>query len=204
MLRKARELYGTDVANRMRVGRVDSELAGIALLEGQPARARELLPNAITDLRTRAYQVPPLIAEARLLLACTQSPGPQCPADLQVMVEQHLAEVAGRHDPMLLWVRTLLARVDLLHHQPRTARTRLAQAIRGVGGELQPSHPRRLAAQLWLSVAAAQAGDCAGAAEQAQGARAIIDAKGLASHIELAGPRAVLGHPIGSCGVVMH
>jgi serine/threonine-protein kinase len=204
LLESARKLYGTDLANRMRVGRVDSELAGIALLERQPARARELLPNAIAGLRTRAYKVPPLIAEARLLLACAQSPGPQCPTGLQAAVERDLAEVADRPDPKLLWVHTLLAQVELLHHQPRIARARLVRAIRAAAGELQPSHPRRLAAQLWLAVAAAQEGDCAGAAAQAQGARAIIDAKGLDSHPELAGARAALAHPIGSCGVVMH
>jgi serine/threonine-protein kinase len=201
---QAKKLYGKAPANRMRVGRVDSELAGIALLEGKPVLARNLLPGAITDLRMRAYKMPPLIAEARLLLACAQSPGPLCPADLQASVEQHLAEVAGRHDPMLLWVHTLLARVELLHHRPRIARARLAQAIRDAGDELQPSHPRRLAAQLWLAAAAAQEGDCADAAAQAQAARAIIDANGLALHPELAGARAALGHPIGSCGVVMH
>src|SRR6185437_10402039 len=144
LLGTARKLYGTDVANRMRIGRVDSERAGIALLEGEPALARELLPKAVADLRTRAYKVPPLIAEARLLLACTQSPGPQCPVDLQATVEHDLAEVAARQDPTLLWVHTLLAQVELLHHQPQVARVRLTDAIRRAGSELQPSHPRRL------------------------------------------------------------
>ncbi len=204
LLLAARKLYGSDPANRMRRGRVDSELAGLALLQGRPAVARELLPGAIADLRTRAYQVPPLIAEARLLLACSQSPGPGCPAGLQATVERDLAEVAGRHDPMLLWVHTLLARVELLQREPGVARTRLAHAILDAGGELQPSHPRRLVAQLWLAVAAAQAGDCAGAAAQVQAARAVIDANGLASHAELAGARAALGHPIGACGVLLH
>src|SRR5690348_7249332 len=204
LLEKARELYGSDPANRMRVGRVDSERAGIALMEGRPALARELLPSAIADLRTRAYKVPPLIAEARLLLACTQSPGPQCPANLEARVEGDLGEVAGRHDPMLLWVHTLLARVELQHHQPRIARARLARAIAAASDELQPSHPRRLAAQLWLAAATAQAGDCAGATAQAEAARGIIEANGLASHPELAEARAVLGHSIGKCGVVMH
>ena len=204
LLEKARELYGSDPANRMRVGRVDSERAGIALMEGRPALARELLPSAIADLRTRAYKVPPLIAEARLLLACTQSPGPQCPANLEARVEGDLGEVAGRHDPMLLWVHTLLARVELQHHQPRIARARLARAIGAASDELQPSHPRRLAAQLWLAAATAQAGDCAGATAQAEAARGIIEANGLASHPELAEARAVLGHSIGKCGVVMH
>lgn len=204
LLGKARNLYGSDAANRMRVGRVDSELAGIALLEGRPALARELLPNAIAGLRTRAYKVPPLIAEARLLLACTQSPGLQCPAGLQATVGHDLAEVAGRHDPMLLWVHTLLAQVELLHHRPEIARARLTDAIRRAGGELQPSHPRRLAAQLWLAVAEAEAGDCTGAVAQIQTARAIIDTNGLAGHPEFGGARNALGHPLGSCGVLMH
>jgi serine/threonine-protein kinase len=204
LLLQARKLYGDAAANRMRVGRMDSELAGIALMEGQPASARGLLPNAITNLRTRPYKVPPLLAEARLLLACTQSPGPRCPADLQATVDRHLAEVAGRADPTLLWVQTLRARVELLQHHPGHARTRLAQAIRRAGTELQPSHPRRLAAQLWLAVATAQADDCAGAAGQVRSARAIIDANGLAAHPELAGARAALRHAIGSCGVLMN
>jgi serine/threonine-protein kinase len=84
------------------------------------------------------------------------------------------------------------------------ARARLADATRRASGELQPSHPRRLAAQLWLAVAAAQAGDCTGAAAQAQAARAIIGANGLAAHPEFAGAAATLRHPIGSCGVVLH
>jgi serine/threonine-protein kinase len=203
LLEQARKLYGDAPANRMRVGRADSELAGIALLEGQPALARALLPGAIADLRTRAYRVPPLIAEARLLLACTQSPGPQCPAGLQAIVERDLAAVSGRGDPMLLWVQTLLARVELLQHQPGPARVRLAQAIQRASGELQPSHPRRVAARLWLALATAQAGDCTGAGAQVQAARAIIAANGLASHPELASPRAGLDHPVGACGVLM-
>jgi serine/threonine-protein kinase len=203
LLGQARTLYGGDPANRMRVGRADSERAGIALLEGQPGQARALLPSAIADLRTRGWKVPPLIAEARLLLACTQAPGPQCPADLQATVDRHLAEVAGRDDPMLLWVHTLLAQVELLHHQPAIARARLTGAIQHASGELRPSHPRRLTAQLWLAVATAQAGDCEGAAAQVQAARAVIDANSLASHPELDGPQAALRRPIGSCGVLM-
>jgi tetratricopeptide (TPR) repeat protein len=204
LLTQARTLYGDDPANRMRVGRVDSELAGIALLEGQPALARGLLPDAIKDLRTRPYKVPPLLAEARLLLACTQSPETQCPVDLQATVEKHLAEVVSRPDPMLLWVNTLLAQVELLQHRPGLARTRLAQAIQSASAELQPSHPRRLAAQLWLAVAAAQAGDCAAATAQVRSAQAIIDANGLAAHPGLAGPQAALRQPLGSCGALVN
>ena len=203
LLAQARKLYGDAAANRMRVGRADSELAGIALLEGRPALARDLLPNAIANLRKRPYKVPPLIAEARLLLACTQSPGPQCPANLQASVDRDIAEVAGRDDPMLLWVHTLVAQVELLHHQPGPARTRLARAIQRAAGELQPSHPRRLAAQLWLAVATAQAGDCTGATAQARAARATIDANGLASHPEFVEARAALRRSIGSCSVLM-
>jgi len=200
---QARKLYGNDPDNRMRVGRVDSELAGIALLEGKPEVARALLPNAIAGLRTRAYKMPPLIAEARLLLACTQSPGPQCPDNLQATVEHHLAEVAARDDPQLLWVHTLLARVELQRGEPGPARTRLAQAIQRASAELPPTHPRRLAAQLWLAVAAARAGDCAQATAQARAARAIIDANDLGAHPTLAPARAALRQPVAACGVVM-
>lgn len=204
LLARARKLYGDDPANRMRVGRVDSELAGIALLQGHPALARQLLPAAVTNLRTRGWRIPPLLAEARLLLACTQSPGPQCPPDLQAAVDRHLAEVVGRADPMLLWVQTLRAQVELLHHQPGQARTRLALAIQHASTELPPAHPRRLAAQLWLAVATAQAGACADAAAQVQSARAIIAANGLAVHPELAGAQAALRQPVGACGVLMN
>ncbi|MBN8734668.1 MAG: protein kinase [Xanthomonadales bacterium] len=201
---KARKLYGNVPANRMRLGRVDSELAGIALLEGDPARARALLPDAIAGLRTRAYRMPPLIAEARLLLACTESPGPQCPADLHATVERHLSEVAGRDDPMLLWLHTLLAQVELRQGKPGAARDRLQQAIRRAGAELQPSHPRLLAARLWLAVAVAQTGDCPGATMQAQAARGIIDVHHLASHPGLAGVQAALRDDVGSCGNLLH
>lgn len=200
----ARQLYGSDPANRMRIGRVDSELAGIALLEGQPARARELLPDAIDGLRTRSYKMPPLIAEARLLLACSRSPGAQCPHDLQATVERDLAAVASHGDPQLLWVHTLLAQVELEHGQLDQAKARLAAAIPRAAGELPPAHPRRLAAQLWLAVAAARSGDCAYAAAQVQAAGAIIDADDLAAHPELAGASALLRRPIASCGALLN
>jgi serine/threonine-protein kinase len=186
----------------MRVGRVDSELAGIALLEGKPDVARALVPDAIAGLRTRAWKVPPLIAEARLLLACTQSPGPQCPRNLQGTVDRDLADVSAREDPMLLWVHTLLAQSELLQGRPAEARERLADAIRRAGEELQPSHPRRLAAQLWLAVASARAGDCRAAGAQVQAARAVIAANRMQAHPVLANVQAVLGRPIGACGIV--
>jgi len=57
---------------------------------------------------------------------------------------------------------------------------------------------------LWLAVAEARAGDCSDARKQAQGARKIMDANGLASHPELVGARAALSQPIASCGAVLH
>lgn len=204
LLVQARKLYGDDPADRMRVGRVDSELAGIALLEGHPARARAMLPDAIAGLRTRPYKVPPLLAEARWLLACTQAPGTECPNDLSATVTGHLAEVASRNDPMLLWVQTLLARVELLRDEPDAARARLAQALRHVGNELQGVHPRRLAAQLWLAQAMARAGDCAAATRQAGATIAVIGAHRLALHPELAAPLAALHQPAGRCGATLH
>lgn len=200
----ARQLYGNDPANRMRVGRVDSELAGLALLEGRPALARELLPEAIAGLRTRKYRMAPLIAEARLLLACTESPGAQCPGSLAAIVDGDLAAVASRADPQLLWVHTLLAQVELEHGQPRQAKARLVAAIAQASGELPPSHPRRLAAQLWLALAAARSGDCAFAAAQANAARGLIEAGDLAAHPELASTASLLHRPVASCGVVLH
>ncbi|RAN81515.1 hypothetical protein B5P43_07075 [Bacillus sp. SRB_336] len=200
----ARPLYGSDPANRMRVGRVDSELAAIALLEGQPARARELLPQAIAGLRTRKYLMPPLIAEARLLLACTRASGPQCPASLPATVDHDLAAVASRRDPQLLWVHTLLAQVELEQGKAGEAKARLAAAIPRAGRELPPAHPRQIAAQLWLAVASARSGDCATATRTAQAAQALIEASHLAAHPGLAGAGALLRQPIGSCGVLLH
>jgi serine/threonine-protein kinase len=204
LFEQAKRLYGTDPANRMRVGRVDSELAGIALLEGKPEVARELLPGAIAGLRTRAFKVPPLIAETRLLLACTQSPGPRCAGDLRARIDHDLAEVAAREDPMLLWVRTLLARTDLLQGRAVQARAELEQAIRRSSGEIQPAHPRRLVARLWLADATARAGDCSGARAQVQAARAIVDANHLAAQLELAPALAVLRKPVARCGVLLN
>lgn len=200
----ARRLYGSDPANLMRIGRVDSELAGIDLLESQPALARELLPKAIAGLRTRKYRMPPLLAESRLLLACAQSPGAQCPGDLRATVDRDLATVASHGDPQLLWVHTLLAQVELEHGEPGQAKARLAAAIQRAASELPPAHPRRLAAQLWLAVAAARGGDCAYAAAQTRAARAVIAAGTLTAHPELAGAGALLRQPIASCGVLLH
>jgi eukaryotic-like serine/threonine-protein kinase len=200
----ARRLYGSDPANRMRIGRVDSELAGIDLLEGHPAQARARLPQAIAGLRTRTYPLPPLVAEARLLLACTQSPGPQCPATLQATVDRGLAAAVPGNDPQLLWVHLLLAQAELAQGEPGRAKARLAAAIPRASGELPPAHPRRLAAQLWLAVAAARGGDCTLAAAQARAAQTIIEANGLAAHPQLAGAGALLRRPIASCGVLLN
>jgi serine/threonine-protein kinase len=201
---QAKALYGSAPANRMRVGRVDSELAGIALLDGQPELARKLLPSAIARLRTRAYKVPPLLAEARLLLACTEAPGPECPADLQATVGRHLAEVAGRADPLLLWVQTLVAQVELQQGDTGAARARLAGAIADARGELPATHPRMLVAQLSLALATAQAGDCAAASDQARGAWAIATTGGLAAYPQFDAVRAALRRPVGHCGVILN
>jgi serine/threonine-protein kinase len=201
---QARSLYGSDPANRMRIGRVDSELAGIDLLEGQPAQARARLPQAIAGLRTRSYLVPPLIAEARLLLACSQSSGPQCPTTLAATVDRDLATVASGNDPQLLWVHTLLAQVELGQGEPGKARARLAAAIPRASRELPPAHPRRLAAQLWLALAAARSGDCTQAAAQARDAQAIIQADGLAKHPALTAAEARLHQPTAACGAPLH
>jgi len=196
---QARKLYGTESANRMRNGRVDSELAGIALLEGKPAVARGLLPGAIAGLRTRSYKMPPLVAEARLLLACTQSPGAECHGELPANVEHDLAAVAGRNDPYLLWAQLLLAQVDLQNGKPEQARARLTRAIQLSSTELPPAHPRRLEAQLWLAVAAARMGDCAYATAQAQAARRIIEANKLAAHPLFAGANTALQKSFAAC-----
>jgi len=195
----ARQRYGDSPANRMRVGRIDSELAGIDLLEGHPEQARTLLPAAIAGLRTRSWPMPPLIAEARLLLACTEAPGAGCPDDLQASVDRDVATAASRHDPQLLWVHTLRARVELLRGEPELARTELATAIANAARELPPAHPRQLAAQLWLAIATARTGDCAAASARARAASTIIEANRLAAHPGLAGPQAMLRQPIATC-----
>lgn len=199
LLMAARQRYGDTPANRMRIGRVDSELAGIDLLEGHPGQARALLPAAIAGLRTRSWPMPPLVAEARLLLACTEAPGAECPHDLQASVDRDLATATSRPDPRLLWVHTLRARVALLRGKPELAKAELATAIADAARELPPAHPRQLAAQLWLAVATARMGDCAGASATARAASTIIDANRLAAHPGLAGPQAMLRHPIATC-----
>src|SRR6185312_13294550 len=69
----ARQRYGDSPANRMRVGRIDSELAGIDLLEGHPEQARTLLPAAI------ATWLPPLRATIRSCCGCIRcAPGSNC------------------------------------------------------------------------------------------------------------------------------
>jgi serine/threonine-protein kinase len=195
----ARQRYGGDPANRMRIGRVDSELAGIDLLESHAEQARTLLPPAIAGLRTRPQPMPPLVAEARLLLACTEAPGTGCPDDLQATVDRDLAAAVRRNDPQLLWVRTLRAQVELRHAKPELARTGLATAIENASRELPPTHPRQLAAQLWLAIATARTGDCAAASARASAARRIIEASRLDGHPVLAGPEAMLHQPIATC-----
>jgi serine/threonine-protein kinase len=69
---------------------------------------------------------------------------------------------------------------------------------------LPPTHPRRLAAQLWLAVAAARGGDCAYATTQAKTADAIIEAGNLAAHPELTRAGALLRRPLASCGTLLN
>jgi serine/threonine-protein kinase len=134
-----------------------------------------------------------------LLLACTEAPGAGCPDDLQASVDRDVAAAASRHDPQLLWVHTLRARVELLRGEPELARTELATAIANAARELPPAHPRQLAAQLWLAIATARTGDCAAASARARAASTIIEANRLAAHPGLAGPQAMLRQPIATC-----
>ncbi|MEO8010629.1 MAG: serine/threonine-protein kinase [Dokdonella sp.] len=191
-LLSARQLYPDNAANRMRRGRVDSELAAIALLQGHADRARALLPAAILNLRTRDYRIPPLMAQARLSLACAQAPGSECPADLRMIVEQNLVEVAAPQNPQLIIVQTILARLDLLSGQSGNARQRLVDAIDHAATEMPPDHPRMLEAQLWLALALASDGDCASAAQHASKAWATAQASSIDAHPFLAAPRAAL------------
>lgn len=197
------ELYGNAPSNRMRVGRVDSELAGIALLEGKPAQARALLPGAISLLRTRPYKVPPLLAEARLALACSEAPGAGCPRDLQAMLSRDRTAVADRDDPTLLWVDTLMAQADLQHGDAQAARARLAKAIRQASAELPPQHPRQLAAGLWLALAEARDGGCATATTQARDVDGVIVTHRLTLHPELSGIEALLRTPVAGCAALL-
>lgn len=201
LFERAKVLYGHTPANRMRVGRVDSELAGIALLKGQPAVARVLLPGAIAGLRTRAYKVPPLLAQARLLLACSQAPGAQCPADLRASVTRDVAAVSasGSQDPRLLWIDTLVARIELMQGTPNEARARLVRTIGRASVELPAAHPRLLAAQVWLAAASARAGRCTDASAAAHKARALIDANGRAAGPLLAPALGALRKSVAGC-----
>ncbi len=182
LLDRARILYGGDPANRMRNGRADSEIAAIQLLEGHPENARALLPNAIEQLRTRPYLIPPLVAEARLLLACSQSPGVECVAGLETRVVEHRNAVAERDNPELLWVDTILARLQLQRGETTATRRRLSTAVAKASAELDPSHPRRIESQLWLALADARAGDCERAIARTHALFAMISSSGMANH----------------------
>ena len=160
LLQQARGKYADDHHDAMRRGRLDSELAAIALLEQRPREARRLLANAAVDLRSRAYWTLPLIAEARQLLACTQAPAAQCPPDLEAQLIAHADRRAPTAHPQLLVVDTILARVALHRGEHAVATARLDTSIRRSRHELRDDHPRILEARLWHALATVQRGDC--------------------------------------------
>ena len=173
LLLEARGKYADDVHDALRRGRIDSELAGIALREHDPARARQLLAGAAGNLRSRAYWMLPLIADARLLLACAQSPSPECPGGLEARVRAESARHAAGGHPQLLVVDTLLARLALQRGDAEDARTRLVASAKRARREWRADHPRILEAGLWQATAMAATGDCVAAARE----HAAIDAR---------------------------
>ncbi len=181
MLEQARALYGDGPLNAMRKGRVDQLRADLLLVRGAFAQARAMLPEAISDLRERPYKLQPLLAQAQLLFACSQAPGPGCTNDLRTQVEQAQAPLLAWHHPQMLQVQVLLARVDLADH-PRAAITRLQSAIADAAQELPATHPRLLEASLWLAAAQAQAGDCDAARQERAGTLAEVHAAALDKH----------------------
>ena len=166
LLQSARGKYSSQHHDAMRRGRLDSELAAIALLEHHPAQARQLLDSAARDLRSRAYWTLPLIAEARQLLACTQAPAADCPPQLETRLIAHAAHRAPTAHPQLLLVDTILARVALRRADHAAATERLDTSIQRSRRELRNDHPRILEARLWRALAATRRGDCQAAAAE--------------------------------------
>ncbi len=193
MLEQARGKYGNDSHDALRRGRLGSELAAIALLEHQPRLARPLLATAAVDLRSRAYWVLPLIAEARQLLACTQAPGAGCATGLEARLMARADDRATTAHPQLVVVDTILARVALQRGDPVIAASRLTASIQRSRRELRGDHPRILEARLWRALASANRGDCAAAAAEMAEVKALQRVAFPRGHPFLDAPSAGLG-----------
>jgi len=181
LLVSARTLFGEGELNAMRRGRVDQLRAELLLARGAWAQVRRLLPGAIVNLRQRPFKMQPLLAQAQLLLACSRSPGPECPPDLRADIEHRQQELLPWRHPQMLQVQVLLARVDL-PREPQAAVQRLLQAIPIAAEELPAAHPRLLEAQLWLALAQRRSGECAAAASRHAAADTAAAQAGLSGH----------------------
>ena len=186
-IRQALELYDKTPVNGSRIGISQSDLALIELLTGRPSAARERLPSAIEAMRSvRRYQLPPLVAESRLLLACHQAPAPACPADLREKVERGAAAAIAQDNPQLLWVHTILARLDLDAGLNSEAAERLGRSIMSASRELPSTHPRIVEASLWKAVAEARSEQCPQANRDAAAAMSNVRQSELLQHPMLA------------------
>lgn len=181
LLVNARTLFGEGELNAMRRGRVDQLRGDLLLARGAWAQVRSLLPGAIVNLRKRPFKMQPLLAQAQLLLACSKSPGPECPPDLRADIEHRQQELLPWRHPLMLQVQVLLARVDL-PREPQAAAQRLLQAIPIAAEELPAAHPRLLEARLWLALAQRRSGDCAAAASRHAAADTAAAQAGLSGH----------------------
>jgi hypothetical protein len=136
----ANQLFGNEVVNRMRRGRLQSALAQWYIVQKKWSGAREILPTAIADVATRSHRLPLLLAQARLLYACSQQTGPQCSAELRKSYEQTYALMAPLRHPQTLSAEILIAQIDG-EKTPVPARARLQRAIDDAARELESKHP---------------------------------------------------------------
>ncbi len=159
-LLQARNTFEDNRSNRSRLGIVDLSLAEIAQNAGHLAETKATLPKVIELLQARAYRMNPLQGQAMLLLSCEGAIDLVCPATLRATIESSRAQLLAWHHPQMLTIDVLLARVDLAL-RPQLASARLEPAIAIALRQLNPDHPRILAAQLWLSTAYAESKQCA-------------------------------------------
>jgi serine/threonine-protein kinase len=181
--RRALATFENVPANGPRIGNAASNLALIDMLHGDVEAARKRLPDAIRLIRSvPQYQLPPLLAESRLLLACSEAAGEECASDLEARVEHDALAVPAQDNPRLLWVHTILARVEIGQERAGEALRRLAGATEKAGRELPAVHPRMIEATLWSAVAAAETGDCGEARRYAESAGAAARDGGTLGH----------------------
>ncbi len=148
--KKANRLYEVSVPNQMRRGRLQSAYAEWLMRQKRFSEARAILPTAIADISVRPHKIPLLLAQARLIFACSQSDGIECKPALRAQYEATFSEVAELKHPQTLIAETLIAQVDHAL-EPTRVKARLQLAIEAAASELDPAHPRLLEAREVLS-----------------------------------------------------